>query len=115
MSVAHQVETLIYRSDESAEGLVALGDMLGWAPNDAQKGTLAGLGIVLRQLGENIRAANKEVIDTSFHKITALENAKNGVIDLRSAQQVPEAPRSPREEACVTRLRAILEDSLTKK
>jgi hypothetical protein len=115
MRVAAECEGLFLRADNIGEGVAALGDMLQWAPDCDVQHILIGLGHVLKALGGDVQAVSGEYFDSSYSKILELEMAKEGIVDIRAARQAHEAPRSPREEELLTRVRTLLDDVLIKK
>jgi hypothetical protein len=97
MNQAFNCEALFNRGEELAAGVAALGDMLQWAPNEVQQGTLVALGGILCRMGQDIIELRKEYLDKNFHDILELEKTvaasaataqskKSALIDLASPE-----------------------------
>jgi len=105
MKVAYQCESLFNQVAELGAGIEALGDMLGWAPDDACQDTLAGLGSVLRHLGSDMRGIKQEFISTGYKRLMELEpEKKNGSIG-----RLADAPITHAELKLVEKLRTIID------
>lgn len=73
MNAAAHCEALFTQIDDLGAGVAAIGDLLQFGKNEAFPDTLNGVGIVLRQLGANMRGLNTQFLDQPYRGIVALE------------------------------------------
>lgn len=100
------------RADDIGAGVIALGDMLQWAPQEDVQRTLFGLGAVLRQLGGNIQTLSETYFYETYGRISDLESKdrKEAIVDAALAHlKAREAARKSLTEE----LKEILSDAIT--
>jgi hypothetical protein len=119
MDAATQCETLFNQVDDLGAGVVAIGDLLQFGKDEAYSDTLNGVGIVLRQLGANMRGLNAEFLDKPYKGIRALETEKEqsalthaSNTKGRHLRDVSAAMPSSTEQPIETRLKKLLDSAL---
>jgi len=99
MKAAAHCERLFNQVDDLGAGVAAIGDLLQFGKDDAYPDTLNGVGIVLRQLGANMRGLNTQFLDEPYRGISALEVEREqaAVIGAQQSGRMPvqQEPTAP--------------------
>jgi len=117
MDAATQCETLFNQVDDLGAGVAAIGDLLQFGKDEAYPDTLNGVGIVLRQLGANMRGLNAEFLDKPYKGIRALETEQSALTNAPKGKgahlrDVSNEMPSSTEQPIEARLRKLLDSAL---
>jgi hypothetical protein len=114
MNPAAHCETLFNQVDDLGAGIAAIGDLLQFSKDEAFPDTLNGVGIVLRQLGANMRGLNTQFLDEPYRGIRALE-IKAGPAPALVETQARDVPEATGEGSIEERLRDLITGAFVKK
>lgn len=111
MKTAYATESLFNNVDDIGAGVAAIGGLMLRAGDEVPNDTTYGIGILLRKLGEEMRALNNQFLENPYQDIRRLEVFEEKALNPIAQRQNDSPMKSAKDDAALEQLKAVLEET----